>query len=302
MIRSSLKLPIIYKKKYKDMAMEKRFFFGLLIAAIVSAIRAGDVSFDKNYHVTWGNSHVTSLNQGREIHLLMDNTSGAGFQSNVGYASGFFQMKIKTPNKDSTGAVTTFYLTSNPQNTGNHDELDFEFLGSKGPPFTLQTNVFANDRGGREQRIHLWFDPTADFHTYGILWNQHQIVFYVDNTPIRVFKNNTNIGVNYPSQQLVIQGSLWNGEGWASGGRKIDWSQAPFIASFQGFNVDGCQFHDTATKAQCYNSNLWWNGNKYLELDPAQHKALQYARTKYMFQDYCTSPSGRYHKECGSNK
>lgn len=36
-----------------------------------------DIStFDQNYQVTWGFDHVLSLNQGREIQLSMDNSSG----------------------------------------------------------------------------------------------------------------------------------------------------------------------------------------------------------------------------------
>lgn len=57
------------------------------------------------------------------------------------------------------------------------DELDFEFLGNRtGQPYLIQTNVFKNGTGNREMRHELWFDPTEEFHTYSILWNEHQIV------------------------------------------------------------------------------------------------------------------------------
>lgn len=59
----------------------------------------------------------------------------------------------------------------------NHCELDFEFLGNvSGEPYALQTNVFAEGVGDREQRITLWFDPSIEFHTYGILWNKDLIL------------------------------------------------------------------------------------------------------------------------------
>lgn len=58
-----------------------------------------------------------------------------------------------------------------------HNEFDFEFLGNTtGEPYTVQTNVYVNGVGNREQRLNLWFDPAEDFHTYTIFWNQRQVL------------------------------------------------------------------------------------------------------------------------------
>ncbi|KAG0470363.1 hypothetical protein HPP92_017063 [Vanilla planifolia] len=246
----------------------------------------GEVQFGQNYVVSWGGDHVGILDGGMEVVLSMDNTSGSGFSSKLKYGSGFFHVKARIPGRNSAGVVTAFYLTSG---TSNHDELDFEFLGNlEGKPITLQTNVFADGKGNREQRISLWFDPTADFHDYKILWNPYQIVFYADDVPIRVFGNKTNIGVGYLSQPMNIIASLWNGDDWATdGGRtKINWSYAPFKANFQGFNIDGCST-EVSDVSLCSSSSLWWNNQRYKQLSSAERLAYENVKKKYMTYDYC---------------
>ncbi|KAD4584392.1 hypothetical protein E3N88_21993 [Mikania micrantha] len=261
-----------------------------------------DASFDENYNVTWGDNHVLFLNQGREVRLLLDETSGAGFRSKSYFGSGFFQMKIKLPANDSGGLVTAFYLYLN---TSVHDELDFEFLGNRpGKSITLQTNIFTNGVGNREKRFNLWFDPSTDFHYYQILWNHHQIVFFVDDIPIRVFKNNIIKGVGYPNRTMQIVVSLWDGSNWATdGGRiKADYSKGPFEAHFQDFNIHGCRSPLTEPNKKCFSEDYWWNSKKYWVLNSYQQKAYEHVKKKHMIYNYCTDGIGvrnpNHYREC----
>jgi xyloglucan:xyloglucosyl transferase len=69
------------------------------------------------------------------------------------------------------------------------DEIDMEFMGnSTGQPVVLNTNVWANGDGKKEHQFSLWFDPSADYHTYTIIWNPTNILFKVDNVFIRSFR------------------------------------------------------------------------------------------------------------------
>ncbi|TVU11873.1 hypothetical protein EJB05_45483 [Eragrostis curvula] len=263
----------------------------LLVAAAVAGMTptaaAAAAAFDENYVVQWGADGRHLVDRGTEVDLAMDQSSGAGFRSKSTYGSGFFHLRMKLPSGYTAGVVTTFYLISQPEN-GERDEVDFEFLGDKdGKPITLQTNVFVNGRGEREQRLHLWFDPAADFHDYKILWNPYQLVMFVDDTPIRVLRNLTGAvpGYAFPARQtMLVRASIWDGSGWATDGgdTKVDWSKAPFTAGYQGFNVDACATGATP----CDSPDLWWNGREYRNVTDAQRKAYEGVK-KYMYYNYC---------------
>lgn len=78
-------------------------------------------------------------------------------------------------NKIARGGLSKFLQLSSEG--PNHDEIDFEFLGNvSGEPYVVHTNVYAQGKGEREQQFYLWFDPSKNFHTYSILWNNHRIM------------------------------------------------------------------------------------------------------------------------------
>lgn len=241
-------------------------------------------TFQDDFVITWGFDHVTASSDGQALWLMLDNYSGSSMASKKSYLFGSVSMQMKLVPGDSAGVVTAYYMASS--NTDTRDELDFEFLGNtSGDPYILQTNVYSHGVGGREQRIYLWFDPTQDFHAYSFSWYQDQILFMVDEVPIRVFKNIEKEGVPYlNSQAMGIYSSIWNGDEWATqGGRvKTNWEHAPFIASYRGFNVDACE----QGLSQCVS-----HGSS--SLSTSQLSNLQRVKQNYMIYDYC-SDSIRY--------
>uniref|UniRef100_A0ACD5ZRI2 Uncharacterized protein n=1 Tax=Avena sativa TaxID=4498 RepID=A0ACD5ZRI2_AVESA len=260
----------------------------LLLISVVLLPAAASVVFDVNYAPTWGADGYHLVDLGTEVRLTMDRSSGAGFGSRLSYGSGFFRMRIRVPGGYTPGVVTAFYVASDSA-SGNQDEVDLEFLGDvDGKPVTLQTNVFVGGHGEREQRLHLWFDPAADFHDYSVLWNPYQLVVFVDETPIRVLRNLTGSVPDYefPAKPTRVRASLWDGSSWATdGGRtRVDWSRGPYTVAFRGFGVDACA---NTSATPCGSTDLWWNARRYRRLSVRQQAAYQNVRDTYMNYDYC---------------
>nr|XP_043629154.1 xyloglucan endotransglucosylase/hydrolase protein 24-like [Erigeron canadensis] len=240
------------------------FTFQLLLL-FVHQSRA--TNFNKHFDITWGGGRGKII--GDVLTLSLDRVSGSGFQSKKEYHFGRIDMQIKLVPGNSAGTVTAYYLSSQGP---THDEIDFEFLGnSTGEPYTLHTNVYTQGKGEREQQFRMWFDPTSKFHTYSIVWTPQTIIFLVDETPIREFKNMESIGVPFPKhQRMRLYSSLWNADEWATRGGlvKTDWTQSPFTASYRNFGV----------KAR----------SVLFGLDSTRDQKLKWVRENHMIYNYCT--------------
>ncbi|TYK11852.1 putative xyloglucan endotransglucosylase/hydrolase protein 23 precursor [Cucumis melo var. makuwa] len=259
--------------------MASPIMFLTLLFSAASLIAISSANFNQDFQITWGDGRAKILNNGELLTLSLDKASGSGFQSQNEYLFGKIDMQLKLVAGNSAGTVTAYYI-------------DFEFLGNlTGDPYTLHTNVFSQGKGNREQQFHLWFDPTADFHTYSILWNPNRIIFSVDGTPIREFKNWESNGVPFPKDQpMRIYSSLWNADDWATRGGlvKTDWTKAPFTASYKNFKAEACVL--SGGQSSCSPSAPAGSRNSWLseEMDSVSQERLKWVQKNYMIYNYCT--------------
>ncbi|XP_065867123.1 xyloglucan endotransglucosylase/hydrolase protein 22-like isoform X2 [Euphorbia lathyris] len=229
-------------------------------------------NFNKDVEITFGDGRAKIMNNGQTLSLSLDKTSGSGFKSKSQFLFGKIDMQLKLLSSIGSG----------------HDEIDFEFLGNvSGQPYIMHTNVFTQGKGNREQQFYLWFDPTKDFHTYSFLWNPQTIIFYVDGTPIREFKNLESNGVAFPKKQpMWLYSSLWNADDWATRGGlvKTDWSQAPFTASYTNYKAQACIWSSSSSCSSSSNNNSWFTQS----LDTTGQARIKWVQKNYMIYNFCT--------------
>uniref|UniRef100_A0A453CTW8 Xyloglucan endotransglucosylase/hydrolase n=1 Tax=Aegilops tauschii subsp. strangulata TaxID=200361 RepID=A0A453CTW8_AEGTS len=231
--------------------------------AFLLAVDVGRADIYKDIQIIWSADHTYYFMDGdsEALALSLDFNRGSAFKSNDMYLFARIDLDIKLVEGNSAGTVCTVYtISEGPWDI--HDEIDLEFLGnSTGEPYTLHTNVFAYGVGGREQQFKLWFDPSAEYHTYSIVWNPRRI-------------------------------TLWNADDWATqGGRvKTDWSLAPFVSYYRNYNITYCR--PSPGVSWCGAEPA---GSPLFNLSPKARADLQWVRNMgYVIYDYCTDMSNRY--------
>ncbi|KAG8363229.1 hypothetical protein BUALT_Bualt19G0000400 [Buddleja alternifolia] len=241
------------------------------------------LSFDEGFNPLYGEPNIIPFESNKSVKISMDERTSSGFHSKLMYMHGYFEASLKLPENYTAGVVVTFYTSNNQKYPFYHDEIDFEFLGHvDGQNWLVQTNFYGNGstNRGREERYELWFDPSEDFHRYGILWSDSRITYYVDDVPIRHVKRVDAMGGDFPSKEMSLYGTIWNGSNWATNGgnSKLDLSYGPYVAKYSSFVINGCPFDP----AQYCNNSLSSN-----EMTQEEIGDMVSFRREFMTYSYC---------------
>ncbi|XP_014510070.1 probable xyloglucan endotransglucosylase/hydrolase protein 28 [Vigna radiata var. radiata] len=246
------------------------------------------IPFDEGYAPLFGDGNLVIHRDGKSVHLSLDERTGSGFVSHDLYLHGYFSASIKLPADYTAGVVVAFYMSNGDMFQNNHDEIDFEFLGNiRGKNWRIQTNVYGNGSTniGREERYGLWFDPADDFHQYSIAWTDSQIIFYVDNVPIREVRRTESMGGDFPSKPMTLYATIWDASDWATNGGKyrVNYKYAPYVAKFSDLVLHGCAVDPIELVAKCESDQKGIGSG----VTPAQRIKMENFRKKHMTYSYC---------------
>jgi beta-glucanase (GH16 family) len=157
---------------------------------------------------------------------------GGRVRSLRAHSSGRFSARVQCAAGDTSGLLTSFYLSSG-EGSVRQDEIDFEFLGDK--KGIVQTNFYVNGTSAaNELWVELGFDCSSGFHTYTIDHSPGQIQWFVDSRLVRTVVRDLNLA--YPRKKMFLYSSVWNASFVDDGGWTGKWhgmGDEPFVAKFR---------------------------------------------------------------------
>ncbi|CAH9133002.1 unnamed protein product [Cuscuta epithymum] len=284
--RSSLPLPLLWILTLNVAA--------IYVAETAAPFNLSTITYGEGFSTLFSEFNIQRSQDDKIARLILNRLSGSGIISTEYYSHGFFSAGIKLPSECTAGIVVAFYTSNVDTFEKNHDELDIEFLGNiRGKPWRFQTNMYGNGSvsRGREERYRLWFDPTKDVHHYSILWTPINIIFYVDEIPIREVRRHAAMGGDFPSKPMSLYVTIWDASTWATnGGRnKVDYKYEPFVAEFRDIVLHGCVVDpiEQIPSTNCTLRHAALMAQPYATLTAHQHHSMKWFREKYMYYSYC---------------
>lgn len=125
-----------------------------------------------------------------------------------------FEAKIRLPVAEKGLIGGFFTYGGNETSPTGRDEIDWEFIPSRGPQ-NPQTNIFVNEQGGTDGAFQAPTLPgvnLTDFHTYRIEWLPGAVRWLVDGEVVRIEKGAV------PTKDMALHLNLWGaGASWDSG-------------------------------------------------------------------------------------
>ncbi|CAN4128090.1 unnamed protein product [Withania somnifera] len=263
-------------------------------ATTTNAFNLSTITFEKGYSPLFSDFNIKRSPDDTSFRLLLNRFSGSGVISMEYYNYGFFSASIKLPGVYTAGIVVAFYTSNVDTFEKNHDELDIEFLGNvNGQPWRFQTNLYGNGSvsRGREERYRMWFDPSKEFHQYSILWTPKNIIFYIDETPIREVNHHPAMGGDFPSKPMSLYATIWDASSWATNGgkAKVDYKHEPFATELKDLVLEGCIVDpiEQISSTNCTDRIAKLLAKDYSNMTPKRQKSMKLFRERYMYYSYC---------------
>jgi xyloglucan:xyloglucosyl transferase len=101
---------------------------------------------------------------------------------------------------------------------------------------------------------------------------------------------------------MAIYGSIWNGDDWATRGGldKINYTYAPFTATYSRFQIDACAVRQPSVWPPCFanTTSFWWSN---YTLSDSEKRSYTSFTKRYTIYNYCND-KGRFRtmpRECG---
>ena len=158
---------------------------------------------------------------------------GAEIQTLREYGYGYYEVRMMP--SDVSGGVASFFLVDFD---GPWHEFDIEFLLNADNQVT-----FSNYGGAGTTYYNLGFDPTADFHTYGILWEPGKVTNFVDGVAVH---SETNAYFVSDADGMNIMMNAWSGNpNWGGGPPAVNSTSVYDWVHFTPLNGDPSPPPDT---------------------------------------------------------